>query len=133
MSISDAVWAGNWLIERRRTDEAEDRADKATRAMDRLADALGAANDRLVVTKAERDSFKGLAGEMVDELKGRKTRRLSLPEADGERKAYLHRTYGRALEEHHRELEASYAQKRPEDAEQLRNNSVRRKNGGFLK
>lgn len=132
--LGTAMWIGAAVLERRRRTAEQADADISHAAINNLVDVLGATNDRLVVTKAERDSYRRLSTEMVKELKGLAPIRLSKAEADDARKAFLGETYQQALASHERDMMDVYRkQNTPEGVDRLVNNSARKKNGGKLR
>ncbi|MDD2976885.1 hypothetical protein [Aquabacterium sp.] len=125
MSLTDGLWMAAWMKSQNNAQSANDRARNLEESLFKLADVVGQTNDQLVVSRAERDSYKNLSTEMVHEIKGYKPVRLSAPNADEERIAYLKQQYRMSAAKHMADVEAQYKNSDPELADQARNNSAR--------
>lgn len=125
MSLSEGLWMAAWMKSNKNEQGEASRADNLEASLFKLADVLGQTNDQLVVSRAERDSYKSLSTEMVHEIKGYKPTRLSAPNADEARVAYLQEQYRMSAAKHMGELEEQYKGSDPELANRARNNSAR--------
>lgn len=132
MSLSQGLWLATWMKSMKNTQDAKRRGDNLEETIYQLADVLGSTNDALVSARSERDSYKSLSKEMVQELKGLKPTRLSAPNADKERVEHLKEQFRLSAKEHTAAVEEQYQQTDPRIADRARNNSDRKrmKNSG---
>lgn len=100
--------------------------------MKTLRSMAGAFNDRLAVARAERDGYKSLTVTIVNEIKGLAPKRLSLPDADEDRKTHLMRVYDASRLKYDQQILESYAPLPAEAREGLLDNAVRRAGKGRL-
>ena len=124
-SLSDGLWLAAWMKAEDNTRRARGQVDNLQGTIENLADLVGQTNDLLVVSRAERDSYKSLSTEMVHEIKGYKPTRLSAPNADAERVAYLKEQYRMSASKHMKSIEEQYQESDPHLANIARNNSGR--------
>lgn len=97
-----------------------------------LRSMAGAFNDRLAVARAERDGYKSLTVTIVNEIKGLAPKRLSLPDADQDRKDHLMQVYDASRLKYDKQILDSYAKLPTEARDGLLDNAVRRAGKGRL-